>query len=405
MGGNEQQFVREAFDSNWIAPLGPALNGFEADLQQYTGAMHAAALSSGTAALHLALVMLDVQPGDFVICQSMTFSASANPIVYQGATPVFVDSEPDTWNMCPVQLEKAILACINGDIQQNGGTSGKEGKEGKDAWNIKEGLEGRNPEAGKYGRLPKCIIPVHLYGMPACMDKITAVASKYGIPVVEDAAEALGSSFNGKMCGTLGTLGVLSFNGNKIITTSGGGALLSDDGSLIAKARFLATQARDLAPHYQHSQIGYNYRMSNVVAAIGRGQMQVIGDRVAARRANFDRYQAWGEAVNKRGYHIKFQPEPAPCFSNRWLTGMLIDPALNRGITRETVRLALEADNIESRPLWKPMHLQPVFSGMPYFGNGVSEKLFENGLCMPSGSNLSGEDFLRIFGVLNALFQ
>jgi dTDP-4-amino-4,6-dideoxygalactose transaminase len=452
MGGNEQQFVREAFDSNWIAPLGPALNGFEADLQQYTGATHAAALSSGTAALHLALVMLDVQPGDFVICQSMTFSASANPIVYQGATPVFVDSEPDTWNMCPVQLEKAILACISGEIQQNGGTSGKEGKGGKEErntvdwkeeqdrrntedWNIGrsgqnkkyEGCEGyeygRNAQDQraegyglneqnilniknvKNGRLPKCIIPVHLYGMPACMDKITAVASKYGIPVVEDAAEALGSGFNGKRCGTLGTLGVLSFNGNKIITTSGGGALLSDDGSLIAKARFLATQARDLAPHYQHSHIGYNYRMSNVVAAIGRGQMQVIGDRVAARRANFDRYRAWGDAANKRGYHIEFQPEPEPCFSNRWLTGMLIDPALNRGITRETVRLALEAENIESRPLWKPMHLQPVFSGMPYFGNGLSEKLFENGLCLPSGSNLSDDDFLRIFGVLNALFQ
>lgn len=426
MGGSEQQFVREAFDSNWIAPLGPALNGFEADLQQYTGAIHAAALSSGTAALHLALVMLDVQPGDFVICQSMTFSASANPIVYQGATPVFVDSEHDTWNMCPVQLEKAILACISGDIHPKAGTSGKEGKEEGNTVDLKNERDGQNKrdgqnvgngpnegdegnglniKTGNNGRLPKCIIPVHLYGMPACMDKITAVASKYGIPVVEDAAEALGSGFNGKRCGTLGTLGVLSFNGNKIITTSGGGALLSDDGSLIARARFLATQARDLAPHYQHSQIGYNYRMSNVVAAIGRGQMQVIEDRVAARRANFDRYKAWGDAVNKRGYHIEFQPEPEGCFSNRWLTGMVIDPALNRGITRETVRLALEADNIESRPLWKPMHLQPVFDGLPYFGNGVAEGLFENGLCLPSGSNLTADDFHRIFGILDALFQ
>ena len=368
MGTAEQKYVQEAFDTNWIAPLGPHVNGFEADLQKYTGMSHAAALSAGTAAIHLALILLDVRPGDVVNCQSMTFSASANPIAYQGATPVFVDSEPETWNMSPVHLEEAI-----------------------------------NDQLAK-GKRPKAIIPVHLYGIPAKMDQIMAIAEKYGIPVIEDAAEALGSHIDGKMCGSFGQMGVLSFNGNKIITTSGGGALLSENGEWIQKARFLATQARDKAPHYQHSQIGYNYRMSNVVAAIGRGQMEVLNERVKARRDNFFRYKAWFEKANRKGYHIQFQPEPEGYFSNRWLTAITIDPTQNKGITRESLRLALEAENIESRPLWKPMHLQPVFANAPFYGDGTSEKLFEDGLCLPSGSNLTEEEWVRIFRVLDKVF-
>lgn len=368
MGMMEQVFVKEAFDTNWIAPLGPHVNGFEADLQQYTGAAHAAALSSGTAALHLSLILLGVKPGDEVICQSFTFSASANPIAYQGATPVFVDSEKDTWNMSPEYLEAAIAVRI------------------------------------AKGKKPKAIIAVHLYGMPAKMDEIAAVAAKYDIPLIEDAAEALGSHINGQMCGTFGKLNILSFNGNKIITTSGGGALLSEDGELIAKARFLATQARDNAPHYQHSHIGYNYRMSNVVAAIGRGQMVVLKDRVAARRANYDRYVKLFGEINAKGYHIELLPEPEGFFSNRWLTTVTIDPAKNKGITREDIRLALEAENIESRPLWKPMHLQPIFAKSPFYGDGTSERLFDQGLCLPSGSNLVKDDWQRIEAELLKLF-
>lgn len=368
MGEMEQVFVKEAFDTNWIAPLGPHVNGFEADLQAFTGAGHAAALSSGTAALHLALILLDVKAGDEVICQSFTFSASANPIAYQGATPVFVDSEKDTWNMSPEYLEVAIKDRI------------------------------------AKGKRPKGIIAVHLYGMPAKMDEISAVAKKYDIPVIEDAAEALGSHIQGKMCGTFGKLNILSFNGNKIITTSGGGALLAEDGELIAKARFLATQARDNAPHYQHSHIGYNYRMSNVVAAIGRGQMVVLNDRIAARRANYDRYVILFGDINAKGYHIELLPEPEGFFSNRWLSTVTIDPEKNKGITREDVRLALEADNIESRPLWKPMHLQPVFADSPFYGDGTSERLFDQGLCLPSGSNLSAGNWERIEAELLQLF-
>jgi dTDP-4-amino-4,6-dideoxygalactose transaminase len=373
MGTQEQVFVQEAFDTNWIAPLGPHVNGFEADLQAFTGAGHATALSSGTAALHLALILLDVESrkysgGDEVICQSFTFSASANPIVYQGAVPVFVDSEKDTWNMSPEYLEAAIADRIAN------------------------------------GKKPKAIIAVHLYGMPAKMDEISAIAKKYGIPVIEDAAEALGSHINGKMCGTFGKLNILSFNGNKIITTSGGGALVSEDRELIAKARFLATQARDNAPHYQHSHIGYNYRMSNVAAAIGRGQMVVLNDRVAARRANYDRYVKLFGEINAKGYHIELLPEPEGFFSNRWLTTVTIDPEKNKGITREDVRLALEAENIESRPLWKPMHLQPVFADAPFYGDGTSEKLFNDGLCLPSGSNLTERDFQRIERIIRDLF-
>lgn len=368
MGEAEQIYVQQAFDTNWIAPLGPHVNGFEEDLQKYTGVSHAAALSAGTAAIHLALILLDVGPGDYVICQSMTFSASANPIVYQGATPVFIDSEPDTWNMSPEYLEKALS------------------------------------DLTSQGKSVKAIIPVHLYGMPANMARILAIANQYGVPVIEDAAEALGSLYNDKPCGSFGKFGVLSFNGNKIITTSGGGALLSNDGEMISQARFLATQARDNAPHYQHSQIGYNYRMSNVVAAIGRGQMEVLDDRVAARRDNFGRYQRYFEKVNQRGYRVKIQPEPNGYYSNRWLSAITIDPKANKGISRETIRLALEAENIESRPLWKPMHMQPVFGDAPFYGDGTSEKLFEDGLCLPSGSNLKEEEFERIFNILDSIF-
>jgi dTDP-4-amino-4,6-dideoxygalactose transaminase len=365
MGPNEFEFVREAFETNWIAPLGPHVNGFETDLCTFTNVQYAAALSSGTAALHLGLIELGVAAGDDVICQSFTFSASANPIVYQGATPVFVDSEPDTWNISPVFLRNAI--------------------------------ENRLSK----GKSVKAIIPVHLYGMPAKMNEILAIAKQYGIPVLEDAAEALGSTYHGKACGTFGDIGVLSFNGNKIITTSGGGALISDNESYVNKARFLATQARDNAPHYQHSHIGYNYRMSNVSAGIGRGQMMVLNDRIAQRRKNYDFYLK--NLAELPG--ISFVHEPNGSFSNRWLTTILVDPAKTNGITRETIRLALEANNIESRPLWKPMHLQPIFANAPFYGDGTSEKLFEQGLCLPSGSNLSTQDLDRVVVEIKKLFS
>ena len=363
MGTQEQVFVQSAFDTNWIAPLGPHVDGFEADLCAFTGAKHAAALSSGTAALHLGLILLDVKAGDLVLCQSMTFSASANPIVYQGATPVFIDSEPDTWNMDPIALEAAIKDSI------------------------------------AKGKKPKAIIPVHLYGMPAKMNEILHIARTYQIPVLEDAAEALGSTYQGIPCGTLGDLGVLSFNGNKIITTSSGGALIGNDAAMIQQARFLSTQARDQAPHYQHSHIGYNYRMSNVLAGIGRGQMIVLPERVAQRRRNYERYQA----VLGKVPGIQFVPEPTGFFSNRWLTTILVNPALTGGLTRETIRLKLEEHNIESRPLWKPMHLQPVFADCPFYGDGTAARLFEQGLCLPSGSNLVDADFSRIFEVLTQI--
>ena len=363
MGTQEQVFVQSAFDTNWIAPLGPHVDGFEADLCTFTGAKHAAALSSGTSALHLGLILLDVKAGDLVLCQSMTFSASANPIVYQGATPVFIDSEPDTWNMDPVALEAAIKDSI------------------------------------AKGKKPKAIIPVHLYGMPAKMNEILHIARTYQIPVLEDAAEALGSTYQGIPCGTLGDLGVLSFNGNKIITTSSGGALIGNDAEKIQQARFLSTQARDQAPHYQHSHIGYNYRMSNVLAGIGRGQMVVLPERVAQRRSNYERYLA----VLGKVTGIQFVPEPDGFFSNRWLTTILVDPALTGGLTRETIRLKLEEHNIESRPLWKPMHLQPVFADCPFYGDGTAARLFEQGLCLPSGSNLVDADFSRIFEVLTQI--
>lgn len=368
MSGMEIHFIEDAFNSNWIAPLGPHVDGFEADLQKYLGGGYVAVLSSGTAAIHLALILLGIKPGDEVICQSLTFSASANPVVYQGATPVFVDSERETWNMSPQLLEEAITDRI------------------------------------RLGKKPKAIIPVDLYGMPAKMDEIMEIATRYDIPVIEDAAEALGSGLRGRMCGTFGQFGVLSFNGNKVITTSGGGALLSANKEWMQKARFLATQARDKAPFYQHSEIGYNYRLSNVLAAIGRGQMQVLNNRIGARRFNYELYREYFDSLMEQGYEVNTQPEPEGWHSNRWLTTVLIYPFRNKGITPEKIRLALEEQNIESRPLWKPMHLQPVFSGAPFYGNGTSEELFENGLCLPSGSNLTGAEFDRIFAVFDTVF-
>jgi dTDP-4-amino-4,6-dideoxygalactose transaminase len=411
IGSTEQTFVNEAFVTNWIAPLGPNVDGFEADLARQTGVKHAAALSSGTAAIHLALILLDVQPGDYVICQSLTFSASANPIRYLGATPVFVDSEPETWNMCPHALEKAIIAYKNGEIApgQPQTPSSRREAEGPQTQNpvIPTPSGGtstpkpHHPDAKRRGPKPKAILPVHLYGMPANMDEIMAIAAKYNIPVIEDAAEALGSHINGKQCGSFGDFGILSFNGNKIITTSGGGALLSNNEAMIQKARFLATQARDPAPHYQHSEVGYNYRMSNVLAGIGRGQMQVLNERIRQRRANHHFYASLLDKTEG----ISFLPEPRGHFSNRWLTTILADPAKTGGITRETIRLALEAEDIESRPLWKPMHLQPVFASFPYFGTGVADRLFDQGLCLPSGSSLTPTDRERIANVLRRVFK
>lgn len=361
MSGRERLYVEDAFASNWIAPLGPHVDAFEKALCAYTGAGHAAALSSGTAALHLALILSGVGRGDEVICQSFTFSASANPIVYQGATPVFVDSETDTWNLDPELLEKA----------------------------IKDRLA--------RGKKVKAVVAVHLYGMPARIEEIRKICRNYNLTLIEDAAEALGSRRHGQMCGTFGHYGILSFNGNKIITTSGGGALLSDDAQAVEKARFLATQARDPAPHYQHSQIGYNYRLSNVLAAIGRGQLEVIEERVQARRSIFNRYQS----LLSRVPGIAFQPEEEGNFSNRWLTCVIIDPE-RAGFDREQLRLAFDRENIESRPLWKPLHLQPVFADAPYYGNGVCDQLFRNGLCLPSGSNLTESDWERIEEVLSS---
>ena len=366
MGEEELKNVQEAFATNWIAPLGPHVNGFEEDICEYTGIKHCAALSSGTSAIHLALILLDVKAGDEVLCSSFTFSASANPIAYQGAVPVFVDSELDTWNMCPIALEEAIKDRIS--------------KEKK----------------------PKAIILVHLYGMPAKMDEIMSVANKYSIPVIEDAAEAIGSTYKGQALGSFGKFGVYSFNGNKIITTSSGGALVSDEEELIKKARFLATQARDDAPHYQHSNIGYNYRMSNVLAGIGRGQMKVLNDRVKARRANYFFYKE----ILKDVSGVTFLNEPnSDFYSNFWLTSILVDSDKTGGIAREDIRLALLEENIESRPLWKPMHKQPIFEKYPFYGQGISEDLFEQGLCLPSGSNLSKEDKLRIKGALLKIFK
>lgn len=365
MGGTEQNYVKEAFDTNWVAPLGPNVTGFENDLTHFLNEdVHVAALSSGTAVIHLGLILLGVQAGDEVICQSFTFSASANPIVYLGATPVFIDSEPETWNMCPVALEQAIVDRIS------------------------------------KGKKPKAIIPVHLYGMPFKVDEIKAIASKYDIPILEDSAEALGSTYKGKKCGTFGNIGVLSFNGNKIITTSGGGALVTDDIKIKEKTIFLATQARDNAPHYQHSEIGYNYRLSNISAGIGRGQMEVLQKHVDLRRDMHTFYLDFFKDID--GVTVFDEPN-SDYHSNHWLSCITLDTE-KLGKTTEDLRLALEKENIETRPLWKPMHLQPIFAKCPYYGTNVAESLFNNGLCLPSGSNLSESDKKRIANALQTFF-
>jgi dTDP-4-amino-4,6-dideoxygalactose transaminase len=390
MGGGEMEYINRAFKENWVAPLGPNVDNFERDLSSFLGVKHAAALSSGTAAIHLALIMLGVKPGDYVIVQSFTFSATVNPIVYLGAKPVLVDSEEGSWNMDPGLLEEAILRLRDEE------TKGlRDNKKQSLSHSVTQSLS--HPGNGRI----KAIIPVHLYGMPANIGKIIEIANKYDIPVIEDAAEALGSKFNGKPVGTFGEMGVLSFNGNKIITTSGGGALISDNEEYIKKARFLATQARDKAPHYQHSEIGYNYRMSNIVAGIGRGQMEVIKERIKQRRENFLFYKRNLSGLNG----VSFIEEPGQeYYSNRWLTTILIDPEVT-GTDREQVRLVMGKENIETRPLWKPMHLQPVFEKYPQYVNGVSEGLFEKGLCLPSGSNLANEDKERILDCLFKSFK
>jgi dTDP-4-amino-4,6-dideoxygalactose transaminase len=360
MCGREQIFVNKAFETNWVAPLGPNVDAFEESLASYCGIKHVAALNSGTSAIHLALILLGIKEGDEVIASTFTFSATINPILYLKAIPILIDSEAQTWNMSPELLEIAIRDRIS------------------------------------KGKKPKAIIPVHLYGMPANMKEILNIAGSYEIPVVEDAAEALGSRFNNRHVGTFGLMSIFSFNGNKIITTSGGGALISNDQCLIDKARFLSTQARDFAPHYQHSHIGYNYRMSNIIAGIGCGQMEVIDTRVKQRRDNFLFYYKNLEKYKE----ISFLVEPNDSyFSNHWLTTILID-STKSGKTKENLRIAMEKENIESRPLWKPMHLQPIFSSYPAYLNGISEELFDNGLCLPSGSNLSDLNRKKVLKVI-----
>lgn len=365
MSGKEQDFIREAFDTNWVVPLGPNVNAFEEDLKHFVGQnKEVVALSAGTAAIHLGLIQLGVSTGDEVICQSFTFCASANPVAYQGATPVFIDSEEDTWNMDPALLEEAIKDRI-----------------------------------AKTGKKPKAILPVHLYGMPARIDEICAIASKYDIPVLEDAAEALGSEFKGQKCGTFGTFGVLSFNGNKMITTSGGGALIVPDEAAKKQTMFYATQAREPFPYYQHEKVGYNYRMSNICAGIGRGQMFVLDEHIARRRAIHRLYTE----LLKDMPGIEVQQNPSEDFnSNFWLTCILIDPE-KAGFSREDVRLHLADKNIETRPLWKPMHLQPVFKQSPFYGDGTSERLFDKGLCLPSGPTLTDDDICRVMDEISRL--
>jgi dTDP-4-amino-4,6-dideoxygalactose transaminase len=367
MGGSEQKFVQEAFDANWVAPLGPNVNGLEEDLENYLGNQSfVGALSSGTAAIHLGLILLGVKADDEVICQSMTFSASANPILYLGATPVFVDSELETWNLCPIALEQAIVDRIS------------------------------------KGKKPKAIIAVHLYGVPYKVEAIKAISVKYDIPVLEDSAEALGSSYKGQKCGTFGDIGVLSFNGNKIITTSGGGAIVAPTKALKDRAIFYATQSRDNAPHYQHSEIGYNYRMSNICAGIGRGQMEVLDAHVQLRR---EMQAFYVDLFHDIEAVTVFTAPNIDYYANYWLSAIVIEPDKVLGIDRESLRLAFEEANIESRPLWKPMHLQPVFCNYPYYGTKVAETLFEKGLCLPSGSNLTDEERTRIKRVVLNMFK
>lgn len=359
MCGNEQKYINEAFESNWIAPLGPNVDEFEREIAKYVGANEAAAVSSGTAAIHLALSLLDVKKGDKVFCSSLTFVASANPIIYQGAEPVFIDSEPDTWNMSSEALQRAFIESLN------------------------------------EGKLPKAVIVVNLYGQSAKMDEITAICDYYNVPIIEDAAESLGSTYKGKASGTFGKFGIYSFNGNKIITTSGGGMLVSNDVESLRRARFLATQARDPAPHYQHSNIGFNYRMSNILAGIGRAQLEVIEERVAARRRIFDRY--YNELSDLPG--IYFMPELENTRSNRWLTALIVNE-MESGVSVQELLYKLSLEEIEARPVWKPLHLQPVFQGSSYYrhseNENISEYLFEKGMCLPSGSNMTEEQQLRV---------
>ena len=364
IGGQEIEFVNEAFATNWIAPTGPHVDAFEYEFSQVVGIDCAAALSSGTAALHIALVLAGVGANDNVFCSSLTFVATANPITYLGAQPVFIDSDRKSWNMDPALLIETLK------------------------------------QRDRLGKLPKAVVVVHLYGQSADINPILEICDRYEIPLIEDAAEALGATYKGKSPGTFGKMGIYSFNGNKIITTSGGGMLVSDEPALIEKARFLATQARDPAPHYQHSEIGYNYRLSNVLAGIGRGQLQVLDERVAARRHNFETYfQALGELPG-----VEFMPEAEFGRSTRWLTCLTIDPALF-GCDREYIRLTLAQHQIESRPVWKPLHLQPVFADTECIGGKVSEDLFERGLCLPSGSNLTPEDLQRVIRTIKDIYN
>jgi dTDP-4-amino-4,6-dideoxygalactose transaminase len=367
MGGNEEKFVKEAFDSNWIAPVGPNIYGFENDLEKYLGQQsHVSTLNSGTAAIHLGLILLGVKAGDVVLCQSMTFSASVNPILYQGATPVFIDSEVDTWNLCPKALEAAIIDSIAKD------------------------------------KKPKAIIAVHLYGVPYKIEEIRVIADQYEIPILEDSAEALGSSYKGQKCGTFGDVGVLSFNGNKIITTSGGGAIITRTKETKDKAIFFATQSRENTVHYEHREIGYNYRLSNISAGIGRGQMEVLDAHIELRRNMHQFYVTIFSEIDE----VSLLTVPNNnYFSNYWLTAILIAPNSAKGINREALRLAFDKENIESRPLWKPMHLQPIFSNYPYYGTDISETLFKKGLCLPSGSNLTDVERNRIKKVIINFFK
>jgi pyridoxal phosphate-dependent aminotransferase EpsN len=368
MSGNEQKYINEAFETNWIAPLGPNVDAFEKEIAAYTGVNEAAAVSSGTAAIHLALSLLGVEKDDTVFCSTLTFIASANPILYLGAEPVFIDSEPETWNMSPQALEKAFR------------------------------------ETASNGKLPKAVIVVNLYGQSAKMDELTSLCDQYEVPIIEDAAESLGSLYKGKQSGSFGRFGIFSFNGNKIITTSGGGMLVSNDAAAIHKARFLATQARDPAPHYQHSKIGYNYRMSNVLAGIGRAQLEVLEERVEARRAIFERYQQELSVIPG----IQFMPELKDTFSNRWLTAMTIDEK-EAGISVPQLITYLAAENIEARPVWKPLHMQPLFKDNMYFAHNekesVSERLFSNGICLPSGSNMEELDQTRVINCIRNLIS
>jgi pyridoxal phosphate-dependent aminotransferase EpsN len=367
MCGLEQKYIKEAFDTNWIAPLGPHVDAFEKEVAEYVGINGAVALSSGTAAIHLALRLLEIGPGDVVFCSSLTFAASCNPILYQGGQPVFIDSEPESWNMSSRALVKAFI------------------------------------DAEHKGKLPKAVIIVNLYGQSADMDPLLEICKDYGVPVIEDAAESLGATYKGKASGTFGRFGIYSFNGNKIITTSGGGMLVSDDLEALAKARFLATQARDSARHYQHSEVGYNYRLSNVLAAIGRGQLKVLEDRIAARRAVFDRY--YNALSHIKG--IEFMPEASFGRCNRWLTVLTID-SIKCGVEVNEIIDALEQENIEARPVWKPMHLQPLYKKYPYYphgeGESISDKLFKNGICLPSGSNMTVEEQERVIDCIKGIF-